>query len=225
MSMAELEDWSVFGGGMALVLAGVSRRSLSGLCMAIAGTPLLYRGLTGHWPISSDAHRRDDTKSALAGEHGIRVLESIRLEKPIAEVYAYWRHLEHLPRFMYHLQSVEQRGDGRSHWVARGPLGLGVAWDAEIINEVPNRVIGWRSVEGSDVATAGSVNFQEVRGARDTQLTVHLQYRPPAGKAGAFFASLFGSEPSQTIREDLRRFKQITEAGELAQAVPNGAAR
>ena len=79
-------------------------------------------------------------------------------------------------------------------------------------------MIAWRSLPGSDVATAGSVNFDSVRGGRDTQVTVHLQYAPPAGRAGAFVATLFGREPSQTIREDLRRLKQMLEAGEIARA-------
>ena len=81
-------------------------------------------------------------------------------------------------------------------------------------------MIAWRSLPGSDVTTAGSVNFDSVRGGRETQVTVSLQYAPPAGKAGAFVATLFGREPSQTIREDLRLLKQILEAGEIAQAAP-----
>jgi uncharacterized membrane protein len=224
-SLSELEDWSVFSGGMLLLLAGASRRSLPGWCVAVAGAPLLYRGLTGRWPELLRLAERSETRRALGGRRGIQVREAIRLELPIEEVYGYWRRLENLPAFMYHLTSVEVLDGKRSRWIARGPAGLTVSWDADIINEVPNQVIGWRSVEGADVVTAGSVNFDAVRGDRGTQLTVHLQYHPPAGKAGAWFASLFGSEPSQTIREDLRRFKQILESGELAQAVANGAAR
>ena len=93
-----------------------------------------------------------------------------------------------------------------------------VEWDAEIINDVENKVIGWRSLPDSDVITAGSVNFDAARDGRLTQVSVHLQYAPPAGKVGAFLASLFGREPSQTVREDLRRFKQLLEAGEIARS-------
>jgi uncharacterized membrane protein len=93
-----------------------------------------------------------------------------------------------------------------------------VEWKAEIINEVPDQVLAWRSLPGSDVVTAGSVNFDAVRGGRSTQVSVHLQYAPPAGKAGALVASLFGREPSQTIREDLRHFRQLLEAGERPRA-------
>ena len=146
-------------------------------------------------------------------------VEAVRLELPIHEVYSFWRRFENLPRFMRHLDSVREDGPKRSHWVAAGPLGVAVEWDAELINEVQDKVIGWRSLPGSDVTTAGSVNFDSVRGGRETQVTVNLQYAAPAGKAGAFVATLFGREPSQTIREDLRRLKQILEAGEIAQAV------
>ena len=95
-----------------------------------------------------------------------------------------------------------------------------VEWDAEIINEIENMLIAWRSLPGSDVVVAGSVNFDRVRGGRSTQVSVHLQYEPPAGRVGASVATVFGREPSQTIREDLRRLKQVLEAGELARAVP-----
>ena len=144
--------------------------------------------------------------------------ESIRLEVTLEAVYRFWRRLENLPQFMTHLERVTETGDGKSHWVTSGPAGLAVEWDAEIINEVENQVIAWRSLPGSDVVTAGSVNFDAVRGGRSTQVRVHLHYAPPAGKAGALVASLFGREPSQTIREDLRHFKQLLEAGEIPRA-------
>jgi uncharacterized membrane protein len=107
--------------------------------------------------------------------------------------------------------------------VAIGPAGLKVEWDARIVNEVENQVIGWTSLPEADVVTAGSVNFDRVRDGRSTQVTVHLQYAPPAGAPGALLASLFGRAPSQTIREDLRRFKQLMEAGEIARAQAAGA--
>ena len=119
---------------------------------------------------------------------------------------------------MSHLDQVTESSDRRSHWVTNGPGGVIVEWDAEIINEVENRILAWRSLPGSDVVTAGSVNFDTVRGGRSTQVSVHLQYAPPAGRVGGFIAWLFGREPSQTIREDLRRFKHLLEAGEIPRA-------
>ena len=218
-SLSDAENWLALGTGALLLLVGASRRSTVGACLALSSTPLLYRGITGQWPASLNGYSEpDNTKGALAGDRGVHVRESIRLEVPVADVYRFWRGLENLPRFMTHLDRVTELSNDRSHWVAAGPAGLAVEWDAEIINEVENKLLAWRSLPGSDVVTAGSVNFDLARGGRSTQVSVHLQYAPPAGNAGAMVASLFGMEPSQTIREDLRRFKQLLEAGESARA-------
>jgi len=218
--VAHAEQWLALGSGALLLILGASRRSVPGACIALSSAPLLYRGITGHWPGLSDGFNGYDTKAALGGDRGIHVRESIRLEVPVADVFRFWRRLDHLPNFMSHLQRVSEMPNGRSHWVATGPGGMRVEWDAEIINEVENRILAWRSLPDSDVVTAGSVNFDTVRGGRSTQLSVNLQYAPPAGRAGAFVASLFGREPSQTIREDLRHFKQLLEAGEVPRATP-----
>jgi ferritin-like metal-binding protein YciE/uncharacterized protein YndB with AHSA1/START domain len=153
----------------------------------------------------------NETKTDLGGDGGIRVRESVRLEVPVEHVYRYWRRLENLPRFMTHLNRVTQTPDGKSHWIAAGPAGPAVEWHADVINEIENKVLAWRSVPGSDVDTAGSVNFRGLPGGRSTQVTVNLQYAPPPGKAGALVASLFDREPSQIVREDLRQFKELLE--------------
>lgn len=216
-SLRAAERWLTLGTGAVLLIAGASRRTPMGAGLAVSAAPLLYRGITGHWPFAGhDDTNRGFTKSALRGDRGIHIRESIRLQMPVADVYAYWRQLENLPRFMSHLERVTETSDRRSHWVAVGPAGLAVEWDAEIINEEENHILAWRSLPGSDVAMAGSVTFEPARGGRTTQLDVHLQYGPPAGKAGAAIATLLGRSPSRTVREDLRRFKQLLEAGEVA---------
>jgi uncharacterized membrane protein len=217
---SELARWGTTSTAVALMAYGLGRRSVPGLFLAFAAIPLAYRGFAGRWPsylgLQRASRDRSDTRVALSGDRGIHVRESIRLEKPLAEVYRFWRHLENLPRFMTYLEQVIDLGDGRSHWIAKGPAGVKVEWDAEIINEVENKVIGWRSLPDADVVTAGSVNFDSVRGGRSTQVSVHLQYAPPAGRLGSLAATIAGREPSQTIREDLRHLKQLLEAGEIA---------
>lgn len=206
----------LLGGGAALLCYGATRRSIAGKLLVVASVPLLlWEAIQRRpvWQVDPD----DETRRALGGKRGVHVREAIRLELPIAALYAFWRRLENLPRFMQHVKSVQQDG-GRSHWVATGPAGLQVEWDAELINDEPNKLIAWRSLPGSDVATAGSVNFDRVPDGSATQLTVNLQYTAPGGKAGSVIAAMFGREPSQMIREDLRRLKQLLEAGELAQA-------
>jgi uncharacterized membrane protein len=112
---------------------------------------------------------------------------------------------------MRHLQSVTTSGDRRSHWVARAPLGTTVEWDAEIVNEVPNKLIGWRSLDGADVVSAGSVSFRPTLDGRGTEVEVKLQYEPPAGHLGAAVARWFGEEPSRQIADDLRRLGRMME--------------
>jgi uncharacterized membrane protein len=222
LTLSDAERLLALGTGTALLAIGASsRRSTFGSVLMLSSAPLLLRGVLGHWPVDL-ARQRDDTRSALGGPRGISVRESVRVERPVAEVYRYWRQLENLPTFMSHLERVTVLPDGRSHWVAKGPAGVAVEWDAEIINETENRLLGWRSLPGADVAVAGSVNFSSVRGGRSTQLTVLLQYAPPLGRAGALIASLFGRNPSQTIREDLRHLKHVLEAGEVPRASAGG---
>jgi uncharacterized membrane protein len=218
---SDVERWASLVTASVAVAYGLQRRTLPGIFLAVAATPFAYRGLAGEWPPFKrllTAH--EDTRTALGGERGVRVRDAIRLEKPLDEVYRFWRRLENLPQFMTHLERVTEVGDGRSHWVAKGPAGTRVEWDAEIINEAENKVISWRSIPGGDVVTAGSVSFERARAGRSTQVTVNLQYAVPAGPLGAWMATIFGREPSQTIREDLRRVKQLLEAGEPARATP-----
>jgi uncharacterized membrane protein len=223
-SIDRLERWSALAAAAAVIGYGVSRRSLPGFVLAAGAAPLAYRGVTGRWPsgLESLVGSSGDTREALSGARGINVRESVRLECPVDEVYRFWARLENLPTFMDNLVSVTDLGGGRSHWVARGPGGLRVEWDAEIINQIPNKVLAWRSLPGGDVVSAGSVTFEAARDDRGTQLNVTLQYAPPAGKLGKLVASAFGREPSQTIREDLRRLKQLLEAGEIAKSGSGG---
>ena len=233
LNVGRVERWLSMVAGGALAAYAFKRRDAPGGAVAIAGAALLYRGATGHCDIYQAlginhadqmdgprmegtgviADRGSDTRAKLGGARGIHVEESVTINRPLSELYRFWRNFENLPQFMQHLESVSMREEGISHWVARGPAGMQVEWDARIINEVENKVIGWQSLEGSTISTAGSVNFDE--DPHGTRVTVHLQYNPPGGKLGAAVARLFGEEPNQTIREDLRRFKQLMEAGEI----------
>ncbi len=170
---------------------------------------------------------QSDTRQQLGGSAGVHVEESVTVNRPIGDLFRFWRNVENLPQFMNHLESVAQRDMGVSHWVAKGPAGTRVEWDARVINEIDGKLIGWQSLEGSMVSTAGSVNFRET--APGTEVRVHLQYSPPAGKVGAAVARLFGEEPGTQIREDLQRFKQLMETGSITPGVRqsfwSGAAR
>jgi uncharacterized membrane protein len=156
---------------------------------------------------------RNERRGFTANE-GIHVLSAITVNRPREEVYRYWRDLEHLPKFMAHLESVRVQ-DGRSRWRAKGPLGMPIEWEAEIVADQPNENLAWRSCEGADVPNQGSVRFLDAPGGRGTEIRVELHYDPPTGALGAAVAKLFGAEPGQEIAGDLRRFKQVIETGEV----------
>ena len=220
-NVGQAERWASMAAGAGLALYGLSRRGRNGWMAAAIGGLLLQRGATGHCQMYealsvNTAGTGEDTRRALGGSAGVHVEESVTINRSIEELYRFWRNLENLPRFMHHLESVERVTDTLSRWRAKGPGGKTVEWNAEIINEVPNQVIGWRSIEGSEVVSAGSVNFDSAGEGRGTRVRVRLQYSPPGGKVGAVVARLMGRDPATEIREDLRRFKQLVEAGEVA---------
>ena len=141
---------------------------------------------------------------------------SVLVNKPPDELYEYWRDFQHLPLFMKNLESVSCIDRERSHWVAKSLNGAPVEWDAEIFNEIPNQLIAWRSREDADLVHAGTIRFEEAPGDRGTYVRVTMNYNPLGGTIGASLAKLFGSEPSQLVRDDFRRFKQLMETGEIA---------
>ena len=223
-NLADVERWAHAIGGAALTAFGLKQlkedRSVAGAMLAAAGGGLILRGATGRCPVYraagiNTAHARRETRAALGGPRGVHVLDAVTVNRPAAELFDLWRGFRDLPRFMDHLVAVHPIDGNRTHWVAKAPGGRTVSWDAAIINEVPGELIGWATLPGSQVVSAGSVSFKPAPGGHGTEVRVHLQYDPPAGKAGATVAWLLGHEPSQTIREDLRRFKQLMEAGEF----------
>jgi uncharacterized membrane protein len=160
----------------------------------------------------------------MTDDGAIRTRRSIAINRPREELYRYWRDFQNLPRFMYHLESVQPLDDRRSHWVTKGPAGRRVEWDSDFTSERPNEMISWRSLEGAEVYNAGSVEFEQRPGGRGTIVRVELEYRPPGGIAGTAFAMLFNASPEQQIYDDLHRFKQIMETGEVVRsdAAPEG---
>ena len=214
------ERWLSMAGGAGLAAYGLRKGRLPGWTLAGLGVWLVRRGMTGHCDTYqmlgvNTAGTGEDTRQALGGTAGVIVEETVTINRPISELYRFWRNLENLPRFMTHLESVERITDTLSRWQAKGPAGSHVEWNAEIINEVPDQVIGWRSIEGSDVVSAGSVNFDEA-GPGATRVRVRLQYSPPLGKVGDAVARLTGTDAATQIREDLRRFKTLVETGQTA---------
>ena len=153
--------------------------------------------------------------SALGPGQGVRVEQSIVVDKTPAELFRLWRDLETIGRVFRHIERVECGSSRRSHWVAKGPVGTQVEWDAEIINEVENELIGWQSLPDSEVACAGSVHFQPCGDGGRTEVRVLFRYDPPGGKLGAMIAGMLGADPSTAVAEDLARFKRQVESGRV----------
>jgi len=221
VNISREERWACVVGGGAMATFGLLRGSLPGLLLGIAGAGLAYRGITGHCPVNE---ARGINRANVSGSHmmsvphrqGHLVEKTVTIDKSPEELYRFWRDFENLPRFMKHVKSVGSIGDGRSHWVAKAPAGMTVEWDAEVINEEPNRLIAWRSLHHSEINHAGSVRFDPAPGGRGTEVRVTLNYAPPAGSLGVAVAKLFGEEPELQLEESLRRFKGLMEAGEVA---------
>ncbi|HEY4427527.1 MAG TPA: SRPBCC family protein [Solirubrobacteraceae bacterium] len=198
-----------------------SRRESPGRLGAAIGAVVVIGAIDTYTAVQLQRSARGD------GEEGgkMKVKAAITVDRPREEVYSYWRQLENLPSFMDHLQSVSALGDRRSRWKVNAPAGRSVEWEAETTEERPGELIAWRSVPGSDVGTRGAVRFQDAPGGRGTEVHVELEYDAPGGSVGAIVAKLFGEEPHQQVRDDLRRFKQVIETGEVvrSEASPEGA--
>ncbi len=199
--------------GAALIAAGIAR-GRKGWLPALLGGAFLYRAISGNCKgyeilgVNTAATARK-ARISVPGNRGIKVEKSVFVRRSPGDLFQAWRNFENLPHFMSHLESVRLLEGKRSHWIAKGPAGHVVQWDAEIINEHPGEMIAWRSLEGADVDHAGTVRFRPVEGGAEVR--VSLEYDPPGGALGAGVARLFGGEPSRQIEEDLRRFKHLME--------------
>jgi uncharacterized membrane protein len=201
--------WALILGGGALAAYGLSRKSLSGAALAAIGA---YGAV--------QAARRKPLAAA-----AIHVQKTFTIDRSPEELYNYWHNFENLPRFMKHLKSVTAKDGRNSHWVAIGPMGVAVEWDAELLDERPNEYLVWRSLPGSAISNRGSVEFRPAPNGAGTEVTVALTYHNPGGKLGVAFAKMFGREPEQQVREDLRRFKSLMEAGEIPTVVGQASGR
>jgi uncharacterized membrane protein len=207
--------------GIGLIIEGWRRRSLAGGALAVGGVALLYRAATGYCAVLDamgvDMRGMQDTnhlgRRKVHTDQATKIRRSIEIHRSPNELYRFWRTLDNLPRIMSHLESVQVITDRFSHWAVKTLPGLPtIEWDAEIINDVENERIGWRSLNDSDVDQAGSVEFEPVGGGA-TRVTVTLQYAPVAGRLGAALAKFIGQDPDFKIADDLERFKESMEAG------------
>ena len=220
-NVGRLERYASLAAGALLTALAVRRRGLLGAFAASVAAELLYRGITASCPIygmlgidTSEHSESRNPQASVPYGRGVRVEQSIAVARPAAELYDFWRRLDTLAQFMQHIEEVTVLTQARSRWRVRAPIGSRVTWEAEIINDIPGELIGWRSLPGSAIHHAGSVHFDTRDGL--TEVRIVLEYAPPARYVGASVARILGEEPQKQIADDLRRFKAIVERGEHA---------
>lgn len=205
----DAERWASLIGGGALVLAGLQQRSLRGTLMSLAGGGLVYQGLTNQSIVKQ-------AQDVLKNGQVIRAEKTVTINKPVEELYRYWRDFENFPRFMQHVKSVTVYNDTRSHWITDAPLGGSVEWDADLVTDRPNELISWASAESADIENSGFVRFKPAPTGRGTEVKVVMEFNLLGGKISEAIAKLLGESPEQKIGDDLNRFKQLMETGEIA---------
>ncbi len=196
--------------GALLSLWGLKKFNFLGLITAAAGGALVYRGATGTWPGNG---------METSGKYAeIDINSRLTINKPRAELYAYWRNLENLPNFMSHIKQVREIDTKRSNWTAEIPGGIGtIEWDAEIIQEEPDHIIAWQSLPDAEIDNAGEVKFEEAPGGK-TIVETTISYRPPAGEIGEMAAKLFNPAFEKVVKNDLKEFKKHMERGGASKA-------
>ncbi len=190
--------------GAGMVAWFLRSRSVPSFAAGVAGAAMLTRAVS---------NREVAQVAGLRGGRTIDIQKTIHIAAPREDVFRFWSNYENFPKFMRHIREVKLLGTkDRSHWVAGGPAGVPVSWDAETTEMVENRVLAWKSVPGSKIENAGIVRFEDAPDGT-TRVTVRISYSPPAGQVGHSIASLFGADPKSEMDEDLGRLKTLLEEG------------
>jgi uncharacterized membrane protein len=204
--------------GKAMKDTGSDRTRVAAATAAVAGVTIVDFMTGQQLSQHGNGEKRTSgrfTQASPQTSGGVHVRETLTINRPRHEVYGFWHNFENLPRFMAHLESVEVLDNNRSRWKAKAPVGTTVEWEAETTEDRPNELIAWRSLPDASIPNSGSVRFRDAPGNRGTEIHVELRYQPPGGKVGSLIAKLFGEEPEQQVKGDLRRFKQVMEIGEI----------
>lgn len=205
--------------GAGSLLYGLRRGGLFGLALSAVGGLFIYRGASGHCPMFARIHHSSVRPGdrGLFGEHAgpLHFTTGLTIRRSPEELYQFWRGFTRLPEFMKYIKEVRPSAGERTHWVAEIPRAGRVEWEAEVVRDVPNESISWRSVEGSDVPQQGEIRFRPGPDGKGTEVELDIRYEPPAGKLGKTFSGLLNTLTKEAAREDLRRFKRLMETGEI----------
>jgi uncharacterized membrane protein len=216
VNVGRTERWISGAAGVALLAYGLGRRRFRAVLLPV-GIGLLHRALTGRSQINRVLRRnsaldegRVSPVASLGRGEGRKIEQAVMIQRPRGELFRFWRQFDNLPRFMDNLESVTILDSRRSRWVAKGPVGTRVEWDAEIHNEIEDELIAWRSLPGAEVDQAGSVHFSPAPDGQ-TEVRVIMRYAAPGHRVGDVVAHILGDDPERQIADDLRRLKQVME--------------
>lgn len=203
--------WTALVTGGALAAYGMSRRSPRALAFGLAGGLVALQGAKAG--PAANLFRRE-----------LREQRTVTINRPAAELYEFWRNEENAPLWMEHIERVISLSSTHSRWVMRGPGGTAIEWESEITEDRHGHAIAWRSVPGSKIEQAGRVEFEELANGRGTEVRLKMIYHMPGGIFGSSLATVLGFDPEQQMRENLRHFKMLMEAGEIATTIgqPHG---
>ena len=219
VNVGKVERWASGIGGGLMVVQGLRRGNFSGLALAVLGGALAYRGFTGHCQayqalnLNTAGKRRSDEEETIY--KGVLIKHTCTINRTPTEIYDYLEKPENHQRFNVRVESVTKSADGKWHWAIKGPLGSTWRFDSERITNQPGRLIAWKSLPGGDVDNAGSIRLSSTFEGKGTEVTMEVSYQPPAGSVGVAIAKMLGHDPDAQVREDLRRLKQLLEAGEI----------
>lgn len=222
-NVGQSERWASVLAGSALAAYGVGRRDGGGSVLALLGAALVYRGATARCPVykalsvsTANEHRHDDgaptsRAAVFRASDAVKIERSIVVNRDAPELYALWKDPRNLPQFMDWLEEVHPIDGRHARWKARGPAGTTIEWVAEVINEVPDSLIAWKSVANPDIKNAGSVHFRRQPDGGATEVRLVFEWVPPGGRAGMAVARLLGNDPANRIAAGLKKFKRMAE--------------
>ncbi|MET0336763.1 MAG: SRPBCC family protein [Caulobacter sp.] len=180
-------------------------------------------------PLTAAVHQRDvahEAAEARDWDQASLVGRTVTINRPRAELFAFWRDFRNLPRFMENIVAVEVLDERRSRWTVEAPAGKTVEWTSAIVEEQDGALIAWASEKDADIKNTGRIEFRDAPPGRGTEVTAVIVYDPPGGDLGKLIAKLFLKEPKVQARHDLRRFKQLMETGEVSTSqAPDAAPR
>jgi len=217
--MEGLERWVSGVGGAAILFYGLRQENLGRWPLAALGAGLIYQGVSGnnllnYLPIDEDTPLIGQIASSEPHQPTeLRIRKSVTINRPPNELYSYWRKLENLPTFMTHIKSVQEISSEQSHWVVNVVRDMQLEWDARITVDHPNEMIAWATLPDADVRNRGYVKFIPTQ--RGTEVSVSIEYDPPGAAIGALAGRAIKFIAADQIKEEIRHFKALMEAGEM----------